>query len=112
MANQSGRQVWSCVCGNTPCNGLDCGVYLPGCAPRKKIERPAHLVSADRLLAWETRRARYGPHGHSGGYARTTCGDCIKIGECAYEFGAQSSDPVCTGFREPLRTQPKDTPHD
>jgi hypothetical protein len=33
----------------------------------------------------------------------TTCGQCIQLSECAYEFGAKEDDPVCTGFREPLR---------
>ena len=32
------------------------------------------------------------------------CRDCIKLSECAHEFGAQAADPVCTGFRKPLRT--------
>lgn len=36
--------------------------------------------------------------------APATCGDCVKLPECTYEFGAQADDPVCTGFREPLRT--------
>lgn len=39
---------------------------------------------------------------------RTTCGDCVKLSECTWEFGAQSDDPVCTGFREPLRAERKD----
>ena len=56
--------LWHCTCGNTPCDGLDCGVWLPGQAPRKQSTRPAHLVSADRLRAWETRRAKYGKEGH------------------------------------------------
>lgn len=31
------------------------------------------------------------------------CADCIKLSECAYEFGAHPDDKACTGFREPLR---------
>lgn len=42
----------------------------------------------------------------------TTCGDCIKLSECAYEFGAQADDPVCTGFREPLRVPFQPTQED
>lgn len=38
---------------------------------------------------------------------RTTCGDCVKLAECTWEFGAQPDDPVCTGFREPLRAERK-----
>jgi hypothetical protein len=44
------------------------------------------------------------PHGVEGGGKLTTCGDCIMLAECSYEFGAHPDDPVCTGFREPLRT--------
>ena len=33
----------------------------------------------------------------------TTCSECVQLSECAYGFGAQPGDPVCTGFREPLR---------
>lgn len=49
--------AWNCECGNFPCDGLDCGVYLPGKAPRKKPspKTPAEL-SAIRAKAWETRR--------------------------------------------------------
>ena len=35
----------------------------------------------------------------------TTCGDCIMLAECSYEFGAHPDDRVCTGFREPLRVR-------
>lgn len=35
----------------------------------------------------------------------TTCGDCIQLDVCAYEFDAKATDPVCTGFREPLRKE-------
>lgn len=48
-----------CICGNTPCDGLDCGPYLPGAAPRKKMmpKSPDELARI-RAKAWETRRAR------------------------------------------------------
>jgi hypothetical protein len=44
-------------------SGLDDGPYLPGCAPRKKMELPAN-VSEIRKQAWATRRAKYGKYGH------------------------------------------------
>lgn len=58
--------AWQCVCGNEPCDGLECGVWLPGHAPRKQhvITDPASY-SAARRRAWETRRLKYGPQGHS-----------------------------------------------
>jgi hypothetical protein len=31
-----------------------------------------------------------------------TCGSCINLAKCAYNFGANADDPVCTGFRWPL----------
>lgn len=45
-------------------SGLDDGPYLPGQAPRKKSERTLQQMSADRMRAWETRRAKYGKYGH------------------------------------------------
>lgn len=50
--------MWRCVCSQAPCVGLDCGVYLPGQAPRKKAaaKTPAEMA-AIRAKAWETRRA-------------------------------------------------------
>lgn len=44
--------------------GLDDGPYLPGMVPRKKSERSPQQLSADRMRAWETRRAKYGEYGH------------------------------------------------
>jgi hypothetical protein len=45
--------------------GLDDGPWLPGRAPRKKPDaKPADEVREIRLLAWATRRKRYGSHGH------------------------------------------------
>jgi len=46
-------------------SGLDDGPYLPGHAPRKKMEPKSPDEAARiRAQAWETRRAKYGPHGH------------------------------------------------
>lgn len=54
-----------CCCGNAPCNGLDCGVYLPGRAPRKRPgPKSAEEVREIRRRAWETRRENYGKRGH------------------------------------------------
>lgn len=60
---------WHCVCGNQPCDGLDCGVWLPGYAPRKNPAPKSPEQMADiRARAWETRRRKYGESGH-----RTAC---------------------------------------
>jgi hypothetical protein len=57
--------VGYCECGHTPCDGLDCGVYFPGCAPRKKpAPKPPAVVRDMKLRGWATRRAKYGPRGH------------------------------------------------
>ena len=54
-----------CICGNKPCTGLDCGVYGPGEAPRKKPpEKTAEQLADIRGKAWATRRERYGKAGH------------------------------------------------
>ncbi len=46
-------------------SGLDDGPWLPGRAPRKKIEpKSAHETAAIRARAWATRRAKYGEQGH------------------------------------------------
>jgi len=46
-----------CVCGHTPCDGLDCGPYLPGRAPRKTLApKTADEMKAIRAKAWATRR--------------------------------------------------------
>lgn len=46
-------------------SGLDDGPYLPGKAPRKRMEPKSPDEAARiRAQAWETRRAKYGPHGH------------------------------------------------
>ena len=48
-----------CICGHTPCDGLDCGVYLPGRAPRKvPAPKSADELRAIRAKAWATRRER------------------------------------------------------
>jgi hypothetical protein len=45
--------------------GLDDGPYLPGCAPRKRMEPKDPAIVADiRARAWATRRAKYGKDGH------------------------------------------------
>lgn len=60
-----GGAIGKCVCGHDLCDGLDCGVYLPGQAPRKKAaQKPAAETAAIRGRAWATRRAKYGPEGH------------------------------------------------
>lgn len=57
--------VWSCVCGHDPCDGLGCGVYLPGEAPRKPYPKKSKAETKRiRSQAWATRRAKYGPKGH------------------------------------------------
>jgi hypothetical protein len=54
-----------CICGRDPCDGLDCGVYLPGQAPRKQPDpKSAADMAAIRATAWATRRAKYGDRGH------------------------------------------------
>lgn len=54
-----------CICGNTPCDGLDCGPYLPGQAPRKRpTPKSAEQMADIRARAWATRRAKYGEAGH------------------------------------------------
>lgn len=59
MSRRMTSADWCCICGNTPCNGLDCGPYLFGKTPRKTPEpKPPHVVSDIRKRAWETRRAR------------------------------------------------------
>ena len=53
------QRHWKCVCGNDPCDGLDCGVYLRGQAPRRKPKpKGAKEMAAIRAKAWATRRAR------------------------------------------------------
>lgn len=60
-----GNVVGECVCGHTPCDGLDCGVFLPGEAPRKKMAAKSPEEMAEiRARAWATRRAKYGRYGH------------------------------------------------
>lgn len=46
-----------CICGNTPCDGLDCGPYLPGRAPRKvPAPKSPEQLAEIRAKAWATRR--------------------------------------------------------
>lgn len=46
--------VWKCVCARSPCDGLDCGVYLPGQQPRRPAARK--MTDEARARAWNTRR--------------------------------------------------------
>lgn len=60
-----GGVTGSCICGHDPCDGLDCGVFLPGHAPRRKsAPKPPEEVADIRARAWATRRAKYGERGH------------------------------------------------
>lgn len=60
-----GNVIGECICGHTTCDGLDCGVYLPGQAPRKKPEPKSPKEMAEiRARAWATRREKYGRYGH------------------------------------------------
>lgn len=36
-------------------------------------------VSERRKQAWETRRKKYGAHGHNGRYSRKPCPDCARM---------------------------------
>ncbi len=60
--------MWHCICGHDPCDGLDCGI---GPAPRKKpAPKSPEETARIRAAAWETRRAKYGPRGNNGSYRR------------------------------------------
>jgi hypothetical protein len=60
-----GVSEWVCVCGNIPCDGLNCGVWLKGQKPRKQPRKQNPIeASEQRRRAWETRRERYGERGH------------------------------------------------
>ena len=49
--------MWSCTCGNTPCDGLECGVFLKGLAPRRALHtKTAAEMVVIRAKAWATRR--------------------------------------------------------
>jgi len=51
--------VWSCTCARSPCDGLDCGVYLPGRAPRRAAAPKSAAQNAEiRARAWATRRMK------------------------------------------------------
>lgn len=51
--------MWRCLCGHEPCDGLDCGVWLPGQQPRKKpAKKSPEELARIRAKAWATRRAR------------------------------------------------------
>jgi hypothetical protein len=46
-------------------SGLDDGVFLPGCAPRKNAApKSPDEIAEIRARAWATRRNKYGRHGH------------------------------------------------
>lgn len=48
-----------CICRQIPCAGLDCGVYLPGRAPRKPLPPKTAAEHAEtRAKAWATRRTK------------------------------------------------------
>ena len=47
---------WNCRCNQTPCSGLDCGVYLPGRKPRTITVYSVAEAQAIRAKAWATRR--------------------------------------------------------
>lgn len=56
---------WNCVCERTPCDGLECGVWLPGLGPRKPLApKTPEEQAATRAKAWATRREKYGQRGH------------------------------------------------
>ena len=56
---------WICVCGLTPCTGLDCGVSLAKPPRRTPAPKSPEQLAAIRAAAWKTRRERYGKEGHS-----------------------------------------------
>jgi len=57
--------MWHCTCNRNPCDGLDCGVWLPGRAPRKQpAAKSAEEMASIRAQAWATRRGKYGERGH------------------------------------------------
>jgi len=58
---------WICRCGNTPCDGLDCGLDM---SRKKAAPKPAAEMADIRARAWATRRVKYGPRGNNGSYAR------------------------------------------
>ena len=51
--------TWVCVCNNTPCDGLDCGVPIPGRAPRRRpAPKTPEQLATIRAKAWATHRAQ------------------------------------------------------
>lgn len=57
--------TWHCTCARTPCDGLDCGVWLPGQPPRKvPAPKTPEQMASIRARAWATRRGKYGERGH------------------------------------------------
>lgn len=54
---------WICICGSTPCSGLDCGVSLRRNRKKPDPKRPEE-IAAIRAAAWKTRREKYGSKGH------------------------------------------------
>mgnify|MGYP007086365252 CR=1 FL=1 len=59
---------WPCLhgaeCAGT---GIDCG---PDTSRKKPAPKTAEELSDIRARAWATRRAKHGPRGHRGSYAR------------------------------------------
>lgn len=58
---------WHCICGNEPCDGLDCGIDM---SRKKPAPKSAEEMADIRARAWATRRSKYGEHGHCGSYRR------------------------------------------
>lgn len=53
--------TWHCTCARTPCDGLDCGVWLPGQPPRKVPAPKTPEQMADSIASvledlWTARR--------------------------------------------------------
>lgn len=62
---KQGKVLGECLCGTEPCTGLECGVFLPGQAPRAAGKAKSTLqLRGIRARAWATRRAKYGEAGH------------------------------------------------
>lgn len=59
---------WPCIHGpDCEGRGLDCG---PDQSRKKPAPKSAAELAVIRAQAWATRRAKYGPRGNNGSYAR------------------------------------------